>query len=368
MTPSADGPGTLADLLPSVGAHLGQAGEDAFDLPDARRYALLLVDGLGVEQLRRHAAAAPFLAGLPDRGASAVWPSTTAACLTSLGTGLPVGQHGVVGYSFRFAGQLLPVLRWPKGLRGEDVQPRLTWLERLDKAGVAVTVLSLGKFKGSGLTQAGLRGGSFWGTDETGPAALRAAKAAMAASLGERSFTYVYERGVDHAGHESGVGSPQWLAQVARADELARELRNRLPQDVVLLVTGDHGMVNVARADRVTLEAEPALAEGVELVAGEARFRHLYTAAPDAVRQRWAEFLGDRAVVATRDEAVAAGWFGEASNQVADRIGDVVVACQDAQSGPFAVMTRTFPKEFNLRGMHGSTSPAETRVPLLVAV
>ena len=139
------------------------------------------------------------------------------------------------------------------------------------------------------------------------------------------------------------------------------QLRAALPGDVRLLVTGDHGMVNVPDDSRLVVEDEPDLLAGVTALAGEGRFRQLMTADPAAVADRWRDRLGERAWVRTRTEAIEDGWFGQVSPRLADQFGDVLVAM--ANDG--AVMSRALPKELTLVGMHGSLTAAELDVPLL---
>lgn len=363
----AYGSASLADLLPSVAGAMGVPGFDnVIDLPSAHRYVVLLVDGLGHDLLRRHAPAAPVLSGLLTRdGSRAITvgaPSTTATSITSLGTGLTPGQHGVAGYTFRYARELLNALVWSPRLHGLDVQPQLTMFERLSKAGVYCATVTPSRFRGSGLTTCALRGANFFGFADDSPTAWRVEYAARASAAAERSLVYVYERDLDHAGHKFGVASNQWLAQLNRVDDLAAQLHAALPRDVRLLVTGDHGMVDVPGDARLTIEHEADLAAGVRLVGGEGRFRQLYTTEPEAVARRYRDRLGERAWVLSRAEAVDAGWFGAVQPRLADRFGDVLVAMADDG----ALMTTTQPNEFGLVGMHGSLTPAELNVPLLV--
>lgn len=363
----AYGTSTLADLLPSTAAALGQPGfHDVLNLPAAHRYVVLLVDGLGYGLLRGNTPAAPVLGRLMARDWSrpitAGAPSTTATSVTSLGTGLTPGQHGVAGYTFRYAGELLNALVWAPGLHGLDVQPQLTLFERLTKAGVYCATVTPARFRGSGLTTCALRGAHFFGYADDSPPAWRVEYTVRAALAAERSLVYVYERDLDHTGHKLGVGSPQWLAQLSRVDSLAAQLREALPSDVRLLITGDHGMIDVPEQARLTIEDEPELAAGVQLVGGEGRFRQLYTREPDAVAARYRDRLGDAAWVRTRADAVDAGWFGPVHPRLADRFGDVLVAMADDG----ALMTTTQPNEFGLVGMHGSLTEAELTVPLLV--
>jgi hypothetical protein len=178
-------------------------------------------------------------------------------------------------------------------------------------------------------------------------------------------MVYAYERELDHTGHAKGSGSTAWLDQLTRVDAMLARLHEALPSDVVLLVTGDHGMVDVPADRRLVIEDEPELAAGVDLVAGEARFRQLYVDrdTPAAVARRWRDRLDGRAWVRTRDEAIDEGWFGPVSDDVRERYGDVVAA----PTGDWAFMTRTYPQEMELVGMHASMTPAEMTVPLVVA-
>lgn len=358
------GRSTLGELLPSVAANLTGVGEDVLGLPSAQRYVVLMVDGLGWALL--HSALPqlgyfPELLGDAKRLTSGV-PSTTATSLTSLGTGLVPGRHGIVGYCFREGGALLNPLSWDEGPDPRLVQPNETVFEALARAGVAVTSVAPVRFEGSGLTIAGLRGPAFSGVEDEDDLADKVRRTVAAAQAGERSLVYLYERSLDHIGHGMGVASPNWLAAFVRIDAFVEQLRGELPSDVVLLITGDHGMVDVAKADHIMFEDHPELVRDVDLFAGEGRLRQLYTRRPKAVAETWAGELGERAWVRTREEAIAEGWFGEVAASVEPRIGDVLVAMRDQH----AVMSRELSGELTLVGMHGSLTEAEMCVPLLI--
>jgi Type I phosphodiesterase / nucleotide pyrophosphatase len=179
-------------------------------------------------------------------------------------------------------------------------------------------------------------------------------------------LTYMYEGDLDWTGHRYGVASAQWTAQLSMIDLAAERLRDELPEDVRMLVVADHGMVDSPAESRLDVEEHPELRDGVALIGGEARFRHVYcrAGAVDDVVETWRSRLKDRADVLTRDDAFALGWFGEARAEVLPRIGDVVVACR----GDAAVLdTSAFPYEAKLVGMHGSLTSAEMLVPILIA-
>jgi hypothetical protein len=149
-------------------------------------------------------------------------------------------------------------------------------------------------------------------------------------------------------------------------DVAAERLREALPDTTRIVFLADHGMVDAPEGSRIDLDERHELRDGVSLVGGEARFRHVYcrAGAVDDVAATWREALDGAAIVHTRDEAVGRGWFGDASTVVLPRIGDVVVACR----GNTALLSPSaFPYEARLIGMHGSLTSAEMLIPVLVA-
>jgi len=350
----------LSDLLPSVGARLGVEpfSADAIGLPDSSRYVVVLVDGLGWEITMRGCLDAPYIASVigdaPKIRASI--PTTTSASLTSLWTGLPAGSHGVVGFSFHLDGEIVVPL-----FEKKPVSASRPVADQMVDAGVAVTWVIPAEHVGSGMTRMGTTRARVVGVDIDDHGA-RVQKITTAARRGKKSLVYAYDQRLDEAGHRFGVNSIQWRRALARIDAFLEELRESLDEDVRLLVTGDHGMVDVAQEDRLEIESEPVLHHGLRLIGGEARFRHLYTNAAQAVADRWRDRVGDKAAVMTRDEAIDAGFFGLVQEQHRPRIGDVVVV----SLGPQAYLTSRFPGEYYLVGMHGGCTSAELFVPVLI--
>jgi hypothetical protein len=173
-----------------------------------------------------------------------------------------------------------------------------------------------------------------------------------------------YHGDLDAVGHGFGVSSPAWTYQLAHVDRLAEQIAQALPFGAVLYVTADHGMVNVAPEDKVDADLVPELRAGVALLGGEPRARHVYArpgAAAD-VLAIWREVLGERAWVASREEAIGYGWFGPPDYSVTDRIGDVVAAAAGTTA---IVASHAEPRESGFIGQHGSLTSAEQLVPML---
>jgi Type I phosphodiesterase / nucleotide pyrophosphatase len=360
---------SLGDVLPAVAQALGvDAGlpSTSLSLPQAANYVVFLVDGLGYELLRDHAEQAPFLHSLLDgqEPATVGVPSTTATSLTSLGTALMPGTHGVVGFTSRIPGtdELLNALSWSKKVDPRAWQPHDTALTKLAAVGVRTTVVNKREFAMSGLTLAGQRGAEFVGADRLGERMA----AVLAASGSGPSLTYMYEGDLDWTGHRYGVASTSWRLQLSMVDAAAEQLRETLPADTRIVVVADHGMIDSPAEHRIDVDEHPELLEGVVVLGGEARFRHVYCrgGAVDDVVSAWRSVLDGRAEVLTRDAALELGWFGPVASAVRPRLGDVMVAAH----GDFSVMSSAaFPYEMTLIGLHGSLTPAEMLIPVLVA-
>jgi hypothetical protein len=366
----AYGSRSLADVVPAVGAAIGvkvrpDVAEGALDLPEAPAYVVLLIDGLGARLLERYPDEAPYLSSLmaTQQPGTAGVPSTTATSLSSFGTGLPPGAHGLVGFTSRIPGtdRLLNALFWDKSVDPKQWQPHATAFTGLRLNGASVTVVNKREFRDSGLTVAAHRGADFVGADRVGERIA----AAVAASRERPSLTYLYDGDLDWTGHRYGVDSEPWLQQLVMVDAQAEQLREALPPEVRLMVVADHGMVDSPSSHRVDVDRELALRDGLVLMGGEARFRHLYcrTGADATVAATWTELLGDRAEVLTRDEAMMRGWFGAVEPAVLPRIGDVLVACRGDHA---VVSTVDFAYESTLVGLHGSLTEDEMLIPMLV--
>jgi hypothetical protein len=368
------GESSLADLLPSVLASLGVAGEpNPLELADTARTVVLLVDGLGWELLRRHPEAAPYLSSLAGRPLTAGFPSTTVTSLSSLGTGLPPGAHGLTGYS-SYVEEVDDSVNWlawrPVGagtdlrdrLVPEDLQPAPTAFERAADAGIAVTMAAPGHFEGSGLTRAVLRGARYAGSTTWGDALVLAADGA---DRGHRSLVYCYLSELDLIGHVRGAETDAWLAQLSLVDAFTEQLAGRLPGGTRLLVTADHGMVTVSEEGRVDVDESTVLSDGVVALGGEPRARHVHTrrGAADDVLAGWRAELGDRMWIGTRQDAVDAGLFGPlVTTAAAARIGDVVAIAE----GDVAVVRRRRESVLSaLPGQHGALTDEELLIPLL---
>jgi predicted AlkP superfamily pyrophosphatase or phosphodiesterase len=360
---------SLADVLPSCLAALTSSANQ-LGFGHAGRVVVVLVDGLGSSALRARAGHARTMTAAGGPSIDTVFPTTTAAALASLATGELPGRHGIVGYSVlddandRIMNQLTG---WDERMVPETWQSTPTVFERAVGAGFSAVVVGPARFRDSGFTRAVLRGAEYRA------AATIADRFELAARWlrepGPSGLLYLYIPELDMIAHGLGWESAEWTARLEEVDAELRTLVARLRSSDAVLLTADHGIVDIPARAHLLIDREPALLSGIRHVAGEPRCLQLYfepelsVAERDVVVERWRDAESDRAWVASRAEASAAGWFGEIDPDVAPRIGDLLIAARKS----VAYYDGRTASEHSLAmiGQHGSWSPAEIQIPLL---
>ena len=367
-TPSPVIPDYLGPNVRGIVPALLGPGDWRTDLPawmpaevrHARQAVLLVLDGLGWDQLQDHRHLLPTVASMNGGPITSVAPTTTATALSSIATGLTPGEHGLIGYRMVLGGEILNVLRWYVGDTDvrrvhppADVQPFPAFL------GLAVPVVSPFELQTSGFSVAHLRGSKPVGWRAASSIAVEVGHQLTA---GER-FVYAYYGGVDKIAHERGFGE-YYEAELRAADRIVGDVIEQLPPGAVLLVIADHGQVHVG-PNIVHLSKE--LLAHVTLQSGEGRFRWLHArrgGIPDLLAATEAE-CSALAWVVTRSQMLDEHWFGPTiTPPIASRLGDVAIVAhqpvsywEPADSGPFELVCR-----------HGSLTSAEVHVPLVAAL
>ena len=273
---------SLTDVVPEMFRSL--RGESIWLRP-AQSTVLVMLDGVGAAQLRARAGHARFLAsisGIRDV-ARTTFPSTTASALTGLLTATDPGQNGMLGYRVRVpkTGRVANLLHgWEDGDLPDDWQQEQP-LTRAQARHAPVFVVSKPEFATTGFTRATTDGAQFVGVTDLDE---RIARAGALAAQHPGSFTYLYVPELDGIGHRAGWESGAWTEGLERVDASLRDLVRAAPQAGVL-ITADHGMIDVPASRHVLLDDGDPRLEGVADIAGEPRMLHLYTEpqAADAV-------------------------------------------------------------------------------------
>lgn len=360
-----------AELTRSIFSSLGMEIDNPLLLtPSTGPEVLFLIDGFGsfifeefageISTISQHSQMSPI-------PLYSHFPTTTVTNLTSLGTGASPSVHGMVGYTMRIpfategTPQLLNGLKWDPRIDPETWQRHPTLFERAQRMGIGVSHIASKRYEGSGFTQAALRGARYLparSDDEI--------LEALAESTKQRSsFTYLYLNDVDEAGHAHGVGSLKWITALQRINDLVGKFLSTMPRGARLWITADHGMINAG--EKVVLGVGNRLLEGVDLLGGEPRARHLYITrdlSTDArieevqrIKERWRNFFGDRVELLDPDQAYGA----EIERSIRGRIGDIIAVPTDA-----TVLIEAEREEMQSRmvGHHGAATEIESAIPL----
>ncbi|HWH97386.1 MAG TPA: alkaline phosphatase family protein [Pseudolysinimonas sp.] len=353
---------SLTDVLSNCLAAVHRE-RGSLNLPAVQHAVVLLVDGLGSVALDAHRGYARRLLTAPRADViQSVFPSTTASALASLTTGVLPGMHGLIGYlGFDSSGDRVinQLTGWGGHLDPATWQRVPTLFERATVDGIPAFAVGPARYRDSGFTQAVLRGAEYRAGDSI---AARLAEVRRIHAEHDRSLTYVYAPELDVAAHATGIASDAWLAALEEVDAAVGSFVSALDPRAGLLVTGDHGGLNVAREDHIIIGAD--LRDGVRHVSGEPRCLALHLepgADAAAIHARWQVAEGGRAWIATRDEAVSAGFFGEVDPDVLPRIGDILVAARRR----IAYYLDENDRGRSMVGQHGSLTAEETSIPLL---
>lgn len=365
MLPSS--PATMRSITGVAPELLAAVRGESTWFPAVRSTVLVVVDGLGAIPLRAHAGHARHLmAGMTKKDvAGAVFPTTTASALTSLVTGAFPGEHGLVGYKVRDPEQDILVNQlseWDKaGIDPLIWQSHPTIFEQATAQGHPAFAVGMPGYVSTGFSAATLRGAEFRGGRS---AAERVEIAWDLAASHEGAVVYCYMPEVDKAGHRHGIDSAEWVAALEDVDAT---LAQRVPDGVGVVVTADHGMIDVPQRRQLLLEEDEGWHDGVRHIGGEPRMLHVYLEADAGlapILDRWRRDLDGYADVVSRDDAIATGLFGPVvTAAAASRIGDLLVISRSNHAiydGAAADQ-----RSRGMIGQHGALTPEEWRVPLI---
>lgn len=386
-----------ATVLATLGAREGGDLPPLADLDPAladgvRQVVLVLADGLGWGQLERLSAhgATPFLASLVARArardgaqlleVTSVFPSTTAAAITTLNTGRTPQEHGNLAYFcwLEEFGQLTQMLRWgpAKHRRGSyfddpTVDPTRFRLvpsihARLTAAGARTYVIEPEVFRNEAMTRMHAAEAAFQGYILPSTLGVRLRQVLEMRPWGDAlAYVYAYWAGIDTAAHWYGPRSAEHGLEAALFDRaLEHGLTGRGHGDTLVLITADHGHAEVDPAQLIDLEGDAELrALLTHPVAGEPRLAFLHTDRPDAVCARIEARWPGAFTFFDREEAIAEGLFGVGDASAARRrVGEL---CAMLRGSRAATIVRVDGQAVQHRGAHGGMTPDEMRVPVL---
>jgi len=345
--------------------------DNRLSLRRAKSVCVVMVDGLGAQNLKSARGHAPFLnASMASSGESiaCAFPATTATSLTSFATGTNSGTHGLLGYQVfdRNSKKPLNLLSgWSDEFKPQDWQLAPTVSQVAAEKSVPTYFVGPAEYEGSGFTQA-IMPAALYRAGKT--IADRVDRAIEILNQAQESLVYLYVPELDQAAHAKGVSSSQWLQRVEELDSQLRRLDKAANKTTGLLVTADHGVIDVPADKQLYLDELDVDWDAVINISGDPRVPYLYLD-PDAsgqlpmVQSQLRQHLGDAALVLNASELAQSGLYGTVSDAVKPRIPDLAILALK----PVAFYHRGHAKPQSLKmiGQHGSLSHQELMIPLI---
>lgn len=350
-------------------------GVDGGVLSGTVNVVLLVVDGLGFHYLQQQQNSCLYQ-HLHSR-IHAVAPPTTAASITTFLTGMAPQQHGLTGWFiyFREVGSVVTVLPYTTrvggpalgtfGIEARQFLGHTPVFERMDVECYSVTPNWLRKSEFNLAHSGGAEVVPHHGLQSCCDEIVRLVK-----RNDERKYIYAYWPEFDSTAHEHGVGSEEAAQQFGKIDAAFAQMVEQLRgSDTVVLVTADHGFVDVPPERHINLADHPRLQDCLLMpLCGEPRLAYCYvrhdkrTEFESYVRNELAQLCE---LHLSRD-LVEQGLFGlgKPHPELLSRVGDYTLVMKDNYA-----LTGRIPGEGPLlmKGFHGGLTEAEIGVPLVMA-
>lgn len=325
---------------------------------------MVLVDGLGLKNLQLSGAHAGFLNSQKSQDASCFYPSTTSTSLVSFSTGKPPWENSFIGYQVfdRVTGKGMNLLSgWESKTSSSAFQQLATVSESAKSHGIEFHTVGPAVYEQSGFTAATMREAIFHGVNSIA-ARFDEARKLLANPVPKVVYLYVPE--LDQTAHAKGWKSVQWLNLLEDLDSQMSELVLSLPKNTGMILTADHGVIDIPKTHHIYLD-ELLSEEELLFVGGDTRGLFLYLKDPARLSEAYeilSESLGDSCYVVTPEDLVTAGYWMQLSKQ--ELAPDLIVLAKKE----VALYHRAFAKAKSLEmvGHHGSISSQEMSIPLFV--
>jgi predicted AlkP superfamily pyrophosphatase or phosphodiesterase len=356
--------GRLSDVFVSALASIGGGVENRLRLPKVRHSVVILVDGLGFENLKQAPAYSRFLNEKLNLAIRCEFPSTTATSITGFATGRRSSEHGVIGYAVfdSISGRSKNLLTgWESQADAESFKLEKSLSEKA--IGVRVNTVGPKAYERSGFTELTMKNANYVVADKI---ADRFSALERLLASEENSLTYLYVPELDQAAHKFGVDSTNWLHLLEELDLTVNRFCSKLKGDVGILLTSDHGVIDVPQSEHIFLDEFDWYVSSVLHTAGDPRCNFVYLAESEDLEtflQKAKNEFGSAAYICTLEDLTSTGWTGSFTEKTRKYMPDLFVIWQTRK----VAYDRRFAKAHHMQlvGQHGGISDTETRVPLI---
>ncbi|MFO7837572.1 MAG: alkaline phosphatase family protein [Candidatus Thorarchaeota archaeon] len=342
-----------------------------YDIEESSTILFIIIDGLGYNYLLRHGSGL-WLRDHLVSSMSSVFPPSTGSAMTSFYTATTPLQHGITGW-FVYLKDLGVVSRFLPFSTLVNEKPMQTdvapfvgaepWLGKIQKRSIflgpqRIINSSYSRFVSSGCTRIGYHSlQELFGNARD-----------LAIHAHENQFMFVYWPELDATGHDEGIESEAAINHLTTLDKNLEKLAKEVPNNVRIIITSDHGIVDVEQENTVKLANHPELKKTlIAPVCGDTRTCYFYVRPNkvDAFQSYMNDHLAHACTMYQTSQLVDMGWFGpgEPSNKFDTRAGDFVALMKEGYA-----LLNDFPGEEypELVGQHGGLSEDEMLVPLVI--
>lgn len=362
LPPAPKDVGRLSTVLPSALASLGLEFKNVLRLPQVKHSVVIFIDGLGFENLANAGAHAKFLNRHLDKSIRCEFPSTTATSIAGFATGQRSKAHGLIGYTVYNRRTKTP-MNLLTGWKSSNEASTFKMVPSLsENAGIRFGVIGSSVYENSGFTELTMKGAKYI------PAESIADRfdAMQKLHAGEHSFSYLYIPELDQIAHRLGVDSLTWLATLEEVDTLIQKFMEALPKNVGVIVTADHGVVDVPALNHFFLDDLPWFGDAVAKTGGDPRCNFIYlndSSQALTIKDQLSLELGAAAYVVSPQEICESGWAFWAHASETNLVPDLAIIWNELAVG-YDRRTASA-NSMKMIGQHGGISDRETRVPLI---
>lgn len=348
---------------------------DSRKIAEAENIVLIVLDGIGYEYLQEHGKDTIFEQHLKDRITS-VFPSTTAACISSFLTGVAPQQHTITGWFLylKEVGTVSKILQFSPRYGGEEfsragVSPEKIFSQRnvaqkiTKREAFQITKKSIAYSDYTSILSRGAKTLAY----KNLPGFFKKIKKTIKSGK-KKKFIYAYWSQFDALCHRYGVQSEQVATHF---DELNIGMEKFIQSihgtNSILIITADHGIIDTEKSKTICINDYPKLMETLALpLCGDPRLAYCYLR-PKKVTQ-FEDFIekyfSNACELRKSDELIENNFFGlfSPSRKLYDRVGDYTLIMKENY------VIKDFlagEKEKFLIGNHGGVSSKEMFVPLI---
>ncbi len=370
--------------------------KDHIDLDRIEKVVFVVLDGFGYRMWADFGNDTGFFGRIAKRGLlmpiTSIFPSTTAAAITSINTGLTPLEHGLPEWIIymREIGMIINTLPFTAymtekytslsdlGVDSKILYDGKTVYEKLNEEGITSHTFTARNIAESAYTRLIKRGSH--GNPYVHPSDAVVKLRRVLESERKKTYVNLYMDNIDSATHTYGPFTEESRAEIGAISQVFKmqlldKIDKSAAKDTLVLVTADHGHTSINPSKTTFMNDDRKLAgflasdRGSKILpTGSPRgvFLHINESDIERAYAHLSEkFDGTARIMRTRD-AVSAGLFGSGKphKKFGERAGDILILPKDHESIWYEHVKGRKQKYI---GVHGGLSKNEMLIPLGMA-